>query len=320
MATPIVDTSVPSFLENSVRYYGGLKPDANWRALMARAEQSDRPTGVGQLRSRLRGPVNLKPELVNVTGTFFPAALLSSGWWERQKRRARRKLQTPKEPLGLRHWLLRGFEEWGPSWDFNEQRLENKLAPLFGQIADGDEVNSLPIVIQSEKADSLRRNDLPEHVPFPVQVRGVLCHRDSNYFQTHGKNHRAELDYFGKQFQYVLLVEDGVHRHSINRLSDVSDPYTGYLWQCWAPASLLANGTAPSLQQVYFVWEHTDMSNPDALRFNLDSLAHKHDYLSKTLAADLTLLFKSSAVVPGRAELSHADFYAAIATGFTSGD
>jgi hypothetical protein len=311
--------SVRDSLEGSVAHLQ-FSPGRNWMDLAPRSRGTELVSPVGNLRESLveQDKINLEPKRVRVTGTFFPAALLSSGWWERDKKRVKRRVDpAPHAPPGLRQWLLRGFEEWGPSWDFSPDLSDGGQASiLFGQIADGDEVNSLPVVISAGKAAPLQRNELPEQQPFPVELRGLLCHRDSEYLQGEELAKKGTLLHFGKAFQYILLVEDRWPKHEIARLPDSGEPYTGYLWQCWAPAELLVNGDIPSVDQVFFVWEHTDLSNADALRYNLDSLQHKGDYLERVMGKKMALLFKSSAVVPGKPRLSRDEFYRSIAAGF----
>jgi len=79
-------------------------------------------------RKRLiKGKPDRKPWRVTVEGTFFRAALLSSGWWERNHEA---KIPNFRWQNGLQEWLYRGFEEWAPSWDFNPlEDVDDKTMP-----------------------------------------------------------------------------------------------------------------------------------------------------------------------------------------------
>jgi len=80
------------------------------------------------------------------------------------------------------------------------------------------------------------------------------------------------------------------------------------LWQCWGPKEWFVGMKTPRLNEVYFLWEHTDLTKPEALEYNLDSLNHKAEYLLKR-NPDLILLQKSSSVVPGKPACPSGLFY-----------
>jgi hypothetical protein len=62
------------------------------------------------------------------------------------------------------------------------------------------------------------------------------------------------------------------------------------------------------LNQVYFVWEHTNFAKQGAVAYNLESLEHKERYL-RDKRGELVLVQKSSPLVPGEPEWSHEEIY-----------
>lgn len=72
--------------------------------------------------------------------------------------------------------------------------------------------------------------------------------------------------------------------------------------------------TPPELKNTFFVWEHTDFTKPDAVAYNLDSLARKTGYIESKFGK-LALLQKSSHLVSGEPYYSVESFY-----GFVLGD
>jgi hypothetical protein len=231
-----------------------------------------------------------EPKLLTVQGTFFPCILLISGWWERQNSMKEPKLTWQN---GLQEWLYRGFEEWAPSWDISLSVKGERDSYLFAQIGSIDEANSLPIIIPNEKAKIVRENLLSEELVFEAEITGLLCHR--RYLP---KPHLTRIGQWGKLFDYCILLNEEDKRYTISRRLDKKTMYSGYLWQCWGPKEWLKGMKTPRLDQVYFIWEHTDFAKPDALEYNLDSLQHKALYLQSKIG-DLVLLQKSSSLVPG---------------------
>jgi hypothetical protein len=64
------------------------------------------------------------------------------------------------------------------------------------------------------------------------------------------------------------------------------------------------------LNQVYFVWEHTNFVAKEAVAYNLDGLAHKEALIAKQHpGSKLVLLQKSHNVVPGEPAWSVDKFY-----------
>lgn len=108
------------------------------------------PVEIGTLRAKLTSSKILsEPQLVTVEGAFVASLLLTSGWWERREKAKARQLNW-REPL--QEWLYRGFEEWGPSWNISMSPDRRANDYLFGQLGVIDEVNSLPVIVQGEKA------------------------------------------------------------------------------------------------------------------------------------------------------------------------
>ena len=245
---------------------------------------------IGTLRRRLlKIKVLDKPTSVTVEGTFFPGLLLSSGWWERRGKET--TIELPWKD-NLQSWLFHGFEQWGPSWDISLS-ADSPGALLLAQIGSGDEVNSLPVIIPGEKARLVRQNLLEGQAVFEARVTGRLYHR------SHLPGAVADnLDKWGKAFDYCILLDEEEKQHTVARQLDKTQTYSGYLWQCWGPGEWMQSGVMPRLDEVFFIWEHTDFTKPDAIAYNLDSLQHKADYL-RTKYRDLVLLQKSASLVPG---------------------
>jgi len=242
-----------------------------------------------------------KPQRITAEGTFFRSVLISSGGWERDHEAS---LPDFKLKTGLQTWLYRGFEEWAPSWDFNP--AENDPMPYFlGQIGTRDEANSLPVIIPGEKGKRVRE-EMGTDVVLQSTLTGLLYHRSN--LPAHLS---TKLSRYGKAFDYCILLDEEDKEHRIsNALGETKRQYSGYLWQCWGPdpKQWLSEMKTPRLDEVYFLWEHTDLTKPDALEYNLDSLYHKAEYLLKKNPG-LVLLQKSSSVVEGKPECPSELFY-----------
>jgi hypothetical protein len=261
---------------------------------------------VGRLRQKLANDRRIprRPELLKVSGVFSTAVLLSSGWWERSAPMAR--------PLGrtdVQKWLYTGFEEWGPSWDFTGDSDGDADDDFFlGQLGERDESNSVLVVAVGERARRIR-SGIAESIrggptgAAAVDVTGLLCHR--SHLRQRNPELAAVADRWHGDFNYCLLLNDDHHR--ITRIEEVPDYYSAYLWQCWFAADSVPAGRIPALNDCYMVWEHTDLTKPDAIRYNLDSLEHKAEYLQQEVG-DLMLLQKSGPLVPGSPRLPSGDF------------
>lgn len=260
------------------------------------------PVEIGTLRAKLTSSKILsEPQLVTVEGAFVASLLLTSGWWERREKAKARQLSW-REPL--QEWLYRGFEEWGPSWNISMSPDRRANDYLFGQLGVIDEVNSLPVIVQGEKATNIRENILGDLIVFEAEVTGLLCHRSHlSTLELKGLGH------WGKTFDYCIIVLEGDKQHIVSRrLEKAQAPYSGYLWQCLAPVSWLTEKKPPRLDEVYLIWEHTDFTKPDAIAFNLDGLQHKADYL-RGRHGNLILLQKSMPLVPGEPHCPTDQFY-----------
>jgi len=138
---------------------------------------------------------------------------------------------------------------------------------------------------------------------FEAEVTGYLYHRRHLKFAV-----LPEVEQWGKFFDYALVVRDDKEKHGITRLAEETETYSGYLWQCLVPTSWLKEGETLHLNQVYFIWEHTDFTKEDAIRYNLDSLERKRAYL-EARHGDMVVLQKSCGVVPGEPACPTEVFY-----------
>jgi hypothetical protein len=103
----------------------------------------------------------------------------------------------------------------------------------------------------------------------------------------------------GEPQDYYICVEDNNPKHGISRFGEgKTEYYSGYLWKCLAPKEWLKEPV--SLDQVYFLWEHTNFVEEDARKYNIDGLLHKEGLIAKRHpGSELVLLQKSHAIVPG---------------------
>ena len=258
---------------------------------------------ISDLRLKLlSSPRFARPTLITVRGTLFPSALLSSGWWERQEK------SQGARPIwrdDLQEWLFNGFDLWAPSWDFtwNRDPSRNTTRPFcIAQLGGGDEADSIPVVIPHEKARKLQELFQEGWGGTEASVTGLLGHRHQFCTECHG------LELFGGLLDFCLWLNEDDNHHHISILADETDIYSGYLWKCVAPTAWLQEGRRLRLNQVYFLWEHTNFAKQDAVVYNLDSLAHKEEYL-RAKRGDLVLIQKSSPLVPGEPGWSHEQIY-----------
>lgn len=296
--TPDEIVVLSNYLGGRIAYLVDFTVDCA-RTLMKEGECIDAVEEVGALRRKLaRMKVPRKPQLLTVTGTFYPGLLLSSGWWEHTRRASLPKVDW-QDPL--QDWLFRGFQEWGPSWDINSAAQTTEGDWLLAQLGNGDEVNSLPLIISHGQAATLRDElrEQPASV-FSANVTGMLCHR-----QHLPEPVLNDIGSWGRAFDYCLVVDDD-ERLSVSHRAGRPELYSGYLWQCWG-RDVAAQEQMPQLANCYFVWEHTDFTRPEALRYNLDMLQNKVDYIQKQ-RGDLVLLQKSCALIPGEPSLATEHF------------
>jgi hypothetical protein len=297
------------------RYVAGtINPHRGWTGHEPTTVDHDpnRVVPIAPLRRKIMKAPPLKAAMERTyEGIFFPALLLCSGWWERRSGSALAAATGWRDEL--QHWLFTGFEQWGPSWDVNanDSRPERYL---FGQIGEGDEAESLTVIVAGSKADDIRAQLSSGSQTFRIRVTGTLCHRD--HIGDIGLKH--QIQQWGKSFEYCLIVYDEPN-HRAEPLDPRREPpslYSGYIWKCVMPRSLAklqdAGSAAilqtPQLHEVYFLFEHTNLSSFDAIRFNLDSLRQKEEYLRREMG-DLIVIQKSSELVEGQQALPTETFY-----------
>lgn len=259
-------------------------------------ERSEAAGGtIKELREKLKkvGKVEA-PQLVRVRGTLFPAALLNVGWWERKRRDEKFRISWKNT---LQQWLFEGFDLWAPSWDISwdlEGSPQTEKPYRMAQLTDGDEADSIAVVVPAEHARKIRDEFLSGWGGVEAEVTGVLGHRYQ--FQK-----QLPPDATGQPSDYCIALSDGEKKHRIEPLVLKTELYSGYLWKCLAPNEWM-NGDRPiGIDQVYFVWEHTNFAARDARDYNLDALLHKESLIRKAHpGSELVLLQKSHPIVPGK--------------------
>ena len=181
-----------------------------------------------------------RPVALTVTGTLFPCALLSSGWWEKHVPAGKTQRVAWRDEV--QRWLFYGFDLWGPSWDFTWQFDDANARPdrpyYIAQLGDGDEANSLPVLLPAEKARRYQefigaQQGSERWGGLEAEVTGVLGHR--KHFT--GALAPGALELFGGLLDYCLWLDADTKDHRIMPLSRQTDIYSGYLWKCVAPAA-----------------------------------------------------------------------------------
>lgn len=240
------------------------------------------------------------PIAVTVRGTLFPCALLTAGWWDRQQNTRSRE---PVWRNNIQKWLFHGFDLWGPSWDFTWVDLhDSETRYVIAQLGSGDEADSIPVLIPREIAVRLEAYFGENWGGGEVEVTGLLGHR--RHFST---VHR-DVDLIGGLLDYCIWIDHNNTDHLIEEINEQTEVYSGYVWKCVATESSFNSGKPLKLNDVYFVWEHTNFRDSDAIKYNLDSLLHKEQYIAKSLGP-LVLLQKASNLVPGTEAWNTREFY-----------
>ena len=302
------------FIPSTDYYLAGRGPIAH-SGLIGRPEEpwgnaADGVVTIQNLRASLllKRKILKSPIPMKVRGTLFPCALLSSGWWERHIPAQARRIKW-RDPV--QKWLFYGFDLWGPSWDFSwnfEEWEASRKRPYFiAQLGDGDEVNSLPVLIPRSKAIKLQNEFGKDFLRgIEMEIVGVLGHRKHFASMIDPK----ALELFGGLLDYSLWVDEDDPKHKITPLCRDTDVYSGYLWKCVAPKDLLADQRL-SLNDVYFIWEHTNFASRDAIQYDLDALQRKEEYIQHRFGSgrELVLVQKSSAIVPGRPKWKSEEIY-----------
>jgi hypothetical protein len=240
------------------------------------------------------------PVCVTVRGTLFPCALLTAGWWDRHETSAR---ATLKWHDNIQKWLFTGFDLWGPSWDFTwDAGHDTPNSYVIAQLGYGDEADSLPVLIPRKDVCGLTAFFQENWGGGEVEVTGLLGHR-SQFVKAH---YGVEL--VGGLLDYCLWIDEDNRQHGISALNYETEIYSGYLWKCVTPRAWTDLGKTLTLDKVYFIWEHTNFCSQEAIKYNLESLNHKEEYISR-MHGDLILLQKSSQLVPGDPLWSTGEFY-----------
>ncbi len=266
------------------------------------------PSTVGtikDLRARLKDLGKLRrPVLIRVRGTLFPAALLTAGWWERKQHGPAPLSIDWKNPL--QRWLFEGFDLWAPSWDICWGAVDpDDPAKRYyiGQLTEGDEADSLPVVIGAEKAQFLHDEFADSWGGFEAVIVGQLGHRFQFGKKLPPNVKREDSDFY-------VSVDDDNPRHKIQPLTSATPLYSGYVWKVVAPEAWMKEDRTLGLNQVYFIWEHTNFAAKQALAYNLDALEHKQELIAREHAGSpLVMLQKSHAIVPGEPKWSVKKFY-----------
>jgi hypothetical protein len=249
------------------------------------------------------GPSIDRPELVTVSGVFYPAVLLTPGI-----RAGSDPVEGAKEIVWrtpLQRWLFSGFEEWAPSWDLNTPDGDDQ--PLFGQLGYEDEAYSLLVIVTGPRAGHVREKLLEAgEMVSNVELTGALIHRSHVEAQL-----PKGLDWENK-FDYCLGVNLS-QGHRIERAGP-ADPYSGYLWECVVPKQWMQGRDVPEFTDSFFVWEHTDFASTDSQDYGLDALKHKHGYIEERFG-ELQLVQKSAPIVPGDPVLDTKSFYTVLERG-----
>lgn len=251
-------------------------------------------------------------ELGEVQGMFFGCHLLYPGWWSRP---SGGPLLRPdfwgagagvQKVVNIRRWLNNGFEQWGPSWNISDpietkpMNFEDLL--MFGQIGHNDEANSLPVVIGAEKTAQLRA-DLGDRLAIEASVTGRLYHYDDDTQHLNPAMQRGLKRMFdaGSYSPYYLLVDDKDDECRVRPVPKDKrevEIYSAYLWQCLVRAEdeqVAREGVVP-IDNTLFTWEHTNLLDPDTVRFNFESLWFKKKCLENRLGVRLLVLQHSYAV------------------------
>lgn len=269
---------------------------------VSRAEEVGAPINAEQLRESLPKARRMtRAPLTAVEGKFFPGALLTFGWWERDP--AKSKLAHPNKWIDapIQQWLFNGFEQWAPSWSVNELST-TKNGCFVGQIGTNDEADSVTVVVTAGDKAAKLREDMGADVVAIAVVAGRLVTYEMLIKALEGKvsakpeaalDHSAMLEQL-KRFRnvgiapdYYLLVDDADKASSVTlKTAKNVGYYSGYLWQCYAPADASAAGNPGkiNLSNSFIVWEHTNFADPDVVAYSMDSLLRKKAFLQQRLA------------------------------------
>jgi hypothetical protein len=218
------------------------------------------------------------------------------------------RARQPRWRDGVQEWLFQGFDLWAPSWDLSlsPDPQSTETRHLLGQLGSLDEADSLPVLIDGRKANDIR--DALANGPaavLRVAVHGMLTHVGHLLPGESAALSALQLDEGGAD--YCLVVREDDQQQELSLRFGPADVYSGYLWQCWGTRRALTDG--PHLEDAYFIWEHTNFSNRDAIQYNLESLEYKTRILARRVDDPVLLQKSHSWLVPGEPLLSTSQFY-----------
>ncbi|HPO12453.1 MAG TPA: hypothetical protein PLI09_03340 [Candidatus Hydrogenedentes bacterium] len=262
---------------------------------------------------------NQKESYITVKNACIaPVVLLHKGWWEENAEKSPDNLYDRNRKLGgLHHWLINGFVEWGPSWDLFEGVISGERPYLFGQIANGDEANSIPLIVRKESIPNRLIDEYKSgKMSLTADITGKLMKRKELDSGIKKELSSAETGEKSPE-DFFLVVDKTVQENArIDKPKDELEYfYTGYLWKCVVPESRYKDPQPLGPKDVYFVWEHTDFTKPDALKYNLDILDAKTEWIRKELVEPLVVLNKSHSIVRGESKWDTDVFYQHILRG-----
>jgi hypothetical protein len=246
----------------------------------------------------------LDGQRITLDGFFYPGLLLTNGWWERGTHRS--LLPSENMTNGLQKWLIHGFEQWAPSWECSFGKSPSLDKYVIGQIGEGDEADSMPVIVPREKAlDILEYFGSSATIRQASMASRVCVSARLEVAKTLDRDLQSQLEQsipgWTKHGRHCLLLDEDNKNHFIYRESNTDRGiYSGYLWQCVCPAKQWrAKGKEVSLEDVFFVWEHTDFACGDAVKFGVDALVAKREILEKHVGKTV-LLQRSAWVVETR--------------------
>lgn len=149
------------------------------------------------------------------------------------------------------------------------------------------------MLIKSERKATEVRAQLENRIVVNANVRGLLCHetqlKTMDKFDEKDSEFLEKIKEMTEAQYYIVLLEDN-KLHKVEVLSEPVDFYSGYIWQCWAPKEWVPSNPGDTrLPGAYFVWEHANLAQSDVIKYGVDSLQRKVDYLTKRARDQLGL-------------------------------
>jgi hypothetical protein len=290
---PVSD--VARILIQGVFYNIVYSPIFSWVELQRLSKNNLGHVDVVDLREKTSGDKRWVSGTVTCDGMFLAGSLLNIGWWE--KRGANRHVAPVNwgDIKGVQSWLHHGFLQWAPSWDVNQWEAQTAAPFLFGQIGREDEADSIPVIIADPKKASDCREALTDlsrgggRLVSHASVKGKLysLHDLKKYRgDAQAKGFIDDLIARGAIRDHCLVVDQDhsdkeQHRDRIDLLTRKAceEPYSGYMWKAVCPNEHKKD--LDLLPYTYFVWEHTNFADKDAINYNMDSLNHKIQYIAE---------------------------------------